>query len=228
MSSASASASVARHHNVFERFARWLFFLPGRYVLIVMTAITVQVIWWGHDLPSAADPMAVVRHLQREVIPREMREGLDALLTPAQQEYVATHMLSLMADVMAEASDWVYLVSHGDDRMMAAMFVVAFSAIIVVFRMGVALFVFVSAALVGLAFLVLGRYAFFRAWWSSRVPDASGTWFAVAWQTKASYPWVMLAFLASPVGFYRLYAWFLVVWAAVTGWIMGRTFTDRV
>lgn len=228
MSTAAASASVAREHNLIARFMRWVFFLPGRYALIVFTALAVHTIWWGHEILSVSDPMTVPRHLQQDVIPSELREGLEALLTPAQREYVATHMFSLMADVMSEVSDWVYLISHGDARVMAGLFTVAFSGVIVAFRMGMVLFLVVSALLVGLAFFVLGRYEFFRVWRESRVPDASGTWFAIAWQTRASYPWVMLAYLALPWGMHRAFAWFMLLWAAATGYIMGRTFTDRL
>ena len=228
MSAASGAASSTRHHNLIARFARWLFFLPGRYVVIIAIAVCVQVVWWGHDILSAADPMLVPRHLQQEVIPSEMREGLQAVLTPAQQEYVATHLLTALADLMAELSDWAYIVSQGDERIMASLFTVALSGVIVVFRMGISMFLMISAFLIGLAAFVAGRYEFYRVWRESRVPDASGTWFAIAWQTKSAYPWVLLAFLAIPWGAYGAYMWFVLFWAAATGYVMGRTFTDRL
>ncbi|RME80426.1 MAG: hypothetical protein D6771_09505 [Zetaproteobacteria bacterium] len=226
--SAQAPAYRPADHNVVARFVKWLTRLPIDYALMIMGAIFVQVFYWAiYKVHAMPDPSSAVE-LARGYAKEELLRGLGSLLTPAQREFASNHIVQVILDAAAAISDSLYVWTEGNPQWTATGQITVIVSAVVAFRVAYSTLTWITALAVGWAMATLGRYHFHLTWMENRVPEASGTWFAVAWQSRRVLRWWAFIFFALPYGMYLIYPIITVSYFALVSYALARTMTDRL
>lgn len=210
--------------NVIRRLAHWLITLPIRYAFVVLGAYIILLLWNIWHIEDFSSREASVIAL-RDSIKAEIVHEMPKVLTPAQYQFATTHLVSWITDVMADAVDELF-VRMGSEPSTAQL--AAFVAMQEAFRLTASMFIWMTAALMLVVGMCMGRYHFYLAWRQSKVVEVSSTWFAYVWQSRVLAPMMLFTYLASPWPAYRLYALCIIGWAGLSGYITARSFSDHI
>jgi len=223
-----AEGSSSPNMNISSAAFIWLLRQPFRAVfMFVMATIILTGIFWI-QLDSYQTASDALFHIKNDIIKYEITNEITAILTPAQQEFASNHFIAFILSIGAELSDQMFIWFNADPDSMAAASLFVYAAIVVAIRSSIVIFVMITALPLTYCMVLWGRYYFNKVLAETQVADSSGTYFAAAWGTRAGIPWLIFIFLALPMTSYSLFTVVLLSWVSITGFIVGRTFTDHL
>jgi len=223
-----AEGNSSPNMNIASASFMWLVRQPIRAVIIFVAAtiILTGVFWLQLDnYQTASDALF---HIKNDIIKHEITHEIAAILTPAQQEFASNHLITFILSIGAELSDYMFIWFKADPDSMAAASLFVYAGLVVAIRASIVMYVMITAIPLSFCMIMWGRYYFNKVWAETQVADSSGTFFAAAWGTRAGIPWLVFIFLALPMTSYTLFTMVLLAWVSITGFIIGRTFTDHL